>query len=322
MLLFDLDDGSSFGAAVAEALDRPLAPLERRDFEDGEFKLRPLVDPCGADAYVIQSLHGDRRASPQDKLFALLMFVATLREHGAARVTAVVPYLAYARKDRRTKLHDPNSLRYVAQLIEAAGARQVMAVEVHNPAAFENAFRCPAQYLPSLPAMRADVLENCGQAPLAVASPDPGGVKRAQLWHEDLEAAAGRSIGFAFCDKRRSAGLLGGTDLVAGEVRGMSVLLVDDLIATGRTLHRAATALREAGASRVVAYAAHGLFTPEAAVVLQDDAIAEIVVTDAVPWPGQEAAAPWHALRKKVRVVSCAPQVAAAIRRSHEGWRR
>ena len=94
MLLFSLDSDATFAQALAASLGQPLAPHEDRRFEDGEHKLRPLADPRGRDAYVVASLHGGPVDSPQDKLCLLLMFIATLREHGAARVTAVVPYLA------------------------------------------------------------------------------------------------------------------------------------------------------------------------------------------------------------------------------------
>ena len=319
MLIFGLDRERSFGQALADALDRPLSPHEERRFDDGERKLRPLVDPCGADAYVVHALHGEADDSPHDKLCRLLMFVATLRDHGAARVTAVVPYLAYARKDRRTKPQDPVSLRYVAQMFEAVGTAQVIALEVHNPAAFENAFRCPTVHLAAHGAFDA-VANEAGSAPLVVASPDPGGVKRAQLWREALEERLARPVGFALSDKRRSAGLLGGGNLVAGDVEGATVLLVDDLVVSGQTLHRAAVAMRRAGAERVIACAAHGLFDAAAVQALQDDAIDEIVVADGVPRPRDGG--PWHALQRKLRVVSCAPLFADALRRSHAGFRR
>lgn len=322
MLLFDLNEDPTFGKALAAALDVPVAPHELRRFEDGECKQRPLTDPCGADVYLLQSLHGDRAHGPHDRLLRLLMFAATLREHGAARVTAVLPYLAYARKDRRTQGFDPNSLRYVAQLVEAVGVTQVIALEVHNPAAFENAFRCTTQPVASRPAFDPTVLAWAAVDPLAVVSPDPGGVKRAQLWHEALESRVGHPLGFAFCDKRRSGGQLGGTDLVAGKVRGMTAVLVDDLIVSGQTLRRAALALREVGASRVVACAAHGLFSDAACAALGDDAVSEVVVGDGVPWPGPAGSAPWQALRQKVRTASCVQPMAEAVRRSHEGWRR
>lgn len=318
MLLFDLDTDSDFGRRLAADLDESPAPVEVRRFEDGEAKIRPLADPRGDDVYVVQSLHGDDQRTPHDKLVALLMLAATLRDHGADRVTAVVPYLAYARKDRRTKPFDPVASRYVAQLLEAVGVGQVIALEVHNPAAFENAFRCVTRHLEGHLAFDA-LADEYRAEPLVVASPDPGGVKRAQLWREHLVARRGGDVGFAVLDKRRSAGVVSGSTAVVGEVRGATVLLIDDLVATGHTLVRAATALREAGARRVIACAAHGLFVQDADAKLGDPALDRVVVCDSVP-PFRVAAG--SGLHAKLEVATCVPLIAGAIRDSHAAWRR
>lgn len=319
MLLFGLDLQCRVAPALAAALDESLSAHEERRFEDGECKLRPLVDPRGADAYVVASLHGGPQDSPHDKLFRLLMFVAALREHGAARVTAVVPYLAYARKDRRTKPFDPVTLRYVAQLFEAAGLSQLIVLEAHNVAALQNAFRCTTLHLDAHRAFDPGLADLATQAPLAVASPDPGGVKRAQLWRESLAERLARPVGFAMVDKRRSGGLVSSASLVAGDVGGMTVLLFDDLIASGDTMKRAAQALRHAGAREVVACAAHGLFIDPAADALADAAIAQVLVTDSVP-PFRLPAG--GAVSRKLRIVSAVPLFAQAIRECRDSWLR
>ncbi|MEY3445515.1 MAG: hypothetical protein RIR45_270, partial [Pseudomonadota bacterium] len=170
--------------------------------------------------------------SPHDKLCKLLMFIAALRDHGAARVTAVVPYLAYARKDRQTKPFDPVTQRYLAQMFEALGTARLMALEVHNVAAFQNAFRLHTVHLEAHAAFAQIACTLANDRALAVASPDPGGVKRAQLWREALESLLHKPVGFAMVDKRRSAGLVSSENLVAGDVDGTTVLLLDDLIAS------------------------------------------------------------------------------------------
>lgn len=319
MLIFSLDPGCTLAAALAADLDESLAPHEDRAFDDGEHKLRPLVDPRGDDTYVVCSLHGGPRDSPHDQLCKLLMFIATLRDHGAARVTAVVPYLAYTRKDRQTKPFDPLGQRVVAQLFEAVGTDQLITLEVHNVAAFQNAFRCPTIHLPAQAAFDAVVRPLAGDAPLAVASPDPGGVKRALLWRESLAERLGRPVGFAMIDKRRSGGVVSSEDLVAGEVDGMTVLLYDDLIASGTTMLRAATALRRAGAREVIALAAHGLFLPPAAETLADAGISRVVVSDSVP---AFRLTPGNAVARKLQVVSAVPLFARAIRDCHDAWTR
>ncbi len=174
MLLFSLDPECRLAPVLAAALDETLARHEDRRFEDGEHKLRPLVDPRGDDVYVLCSLHGGPHESPHDKLCRLLLFIATLREHGAARVTAVVPYLAYARKDRQTKPFDPVTLRYVAQLFEAVGTDQVIVLEAHNVAAFQNAFRCTTLHLDAHRAFDATVARTGRRRPAGGGFARPG----------------------------------------------------------------------------------------------------------------------------------------------------
>jgi len=311
--LFALEATAELGAAVARALGHHLAPHEERSFEDGEHKSRPLEALAGCDCYVIQSLHGGPDQSANDKLCRLLFFIGALKDAGAGRVTAVAPYLCYSRKDRRTKPFDPVTTRYVAALFEAVGTDALVTLEVHNPAAFENAFRGRSVTIPAA-ALFLDAAMRFRDEPLCVLSPDPGGVKRAELFREALEVKTGRPIGKAFADKHRSAGVVSG-DLLVGDVRDATVILVDDLISTGGTLVRAARAAKQAGARRVIAMAAHGLFMPGAAEALADPAIEQVVVTDAVPpfrLQGCSAAG-------KIEVLACAPLLAEAISRLATG---
>jgi len=311
--LFALAATAGLGGAVAEALGWPLAAHEERGFEDGEHKARPLENVADADCYVIQSLHGGPDESVDDKLCRLLFFIGALKDAGAARVTAVTPYLAYARKDRRTKPFDPVTTRYMAALFEAMGTDRVVTLEVHNPAAFENAFRRRAITLSGAP-LFVTVARRFGGDPICVLSPDPGGVKRAELFREALEADLGHAVGKAFADKHRSAGVVSG-DLLVGDVAGATVLVIDDLISTGGTLLRAARAARAAGAVRVIALTAHGLFMPGAAEALADPALEAVVVTDAVP-PFRLAGS---TVLSKVEVLPCASLFATAIRRLATG---
>ena len=124
--IFALKGSDAIGADIARLLSRSLDAHEEREFEDGEHKARPLAPVCGADVYVIDSLHGDPDRSANDKLCRLLFFIGALKDAGAARVTAVVPYLCYSRKDRRTKTSDPVTTRYVATLFDAIGADVVV----------------------------------------------------------------------------------------------------------------------------------------------------------------------------------------------------
>lgn len=310
--IFAFEATQGLGQAVAGRLGRPLTPLEEREFEDGEHKARPLDTVRGNDVYVIQSLHGGPDQSPNDKLCRLLFFLGTLKTNGAARVTAVLPYLAYARKDRQTKPRDPLTARYTAQLIEAAGADRVVSMEVHNIVAFQNAFRCEAVALDARGVFLERAADLAGSGPVTVASPDPGGVKRAQLFREALEARLGRPVGFAMMEKRRSAGKVTG-NLVAGDFQDARVLVIDDMIASGGTMVRAAHALLERGARDVWALAVHGLFTSGAETALIDPAMAGWIVTDTVP-PFRLS----ETVAGRVETITAAPLLAETIRRLHE----
>jgi ribose-phosphate pyrophosphokinase len=281
-LIFAPQASGEFGRRVAAAAGVSLAPMEEREFEGGEHKTRPLVSVRGADVYVVQSLSGDDRASANDRLCRLLFFIACLKDCGAARVTACVPFLAYGRKDRRTKERDPVTLRYVAQLFEAVGTDHVLALDAHNLAAFENAFRCPVDHMEAAPLMADYLAASTGGAAVSVVSPDIGGAKRAQRLQELLASRLGREVGFAIIDKRRSSGVVSGGDLVVGPVEGRHVVLVDDLISAGTTLMRGAEACRRAGAIRVEALATHGVFEPEAQRLLGPDGPDHLVVTDSI----------------------------------------
>ncbi len=314
--LFALHESDALGTAVAAALGRPMAPHEEREFEDREHKVRPLETVRGADVFVLHGLHSGPDQSPNDKLCRLLFFIGALKDAGAARVTAITPYLCYARKDRRTKPSDPVTTRYVASMFEAVGTDAVVTVDVHNPAAFENAFRCATVALTAAPLFvdYVKAIRGAGNTKLCVVSPDPGGTKRADLLREGLEAALGQPVGKGFADKRRSAGVVSG-DLFVGDVQGATVVIIDDLISTGGTLVRAARAALQAGAARVLALVTHGLFMPGAEAALTDAAIERVAVTDTVPAFRLNA----PAARAKVDILPIAPLLAEAIRRLHAG---
>ncbi|WP_347336353.1 ribose-phosphate diphosphokinase [Bradyrhizobium viridifuturi] len=289
------------------------SPRER-SFEDGEHKARSLDTVAGCDVYVVHSLHGGPDQSPNDKLCRLLFFIGALKDAGATNVTAITPYLCYARKDRRTKANDPVTIRYLASLFEALGTSRIVTLDVHNEAAFENAFRCPSVALTTAPLLIGKIRSIAGDGPISVVSPDLGGGKRADVLREALENALQRPIGKAFVEKHRSSGRVSG-DLFAGEVTDALCVVVDDLISSGGTLVRAAKATRAHGAKNVIACVAHGLFMPGAETALADASIDRIIATDTVP-PFRLAPGPVLA---KLEVISAAPLLAEAIKRLHQG---
>jgi ribose-phosphate pyrophosphokinase len=312
--LFALHESRELAAGIATALSLPLAAHEEREFEDGEHKARPLESVRGRDVYVVQSLYGDDARSVNDKLVRVLFFLGALKDAAAARVTAVLPYLCYARKDRRSKPRDPLSSRYVACLLEAVGVDRVVTLDVHNLAAYENAFRIEAVHLEAKKLFVERFAARVGDSPVAVVSPDVGGVKRADALAESLSRRIGRPVARAFMEKRRSEGIVSG-DALVGAVAGCSAIIVDDLIASGGTIARAVAACAAQGAREIHAAATHGLFAANAAAQLAHPGLRSLVVTDSVPafrlTPG--------AAREKLEIVSCAPLLAEAVRRMHEG---
>ncbi|OGA25175.1 MAG: ribose-phosphate pyrophosphokinase [Betaproteobacteria bacterium RIFCSPLOWO2_02_FULL_67_26] len=312
--LFALHASRAYGERVAGALGVALARHEEREFEDGEHKARPSESVRGRDVYVVHSLYGEAAQSVNDKLVRLLFFLGAVRDAAAGRVTAVVPYLCYARKDRRSQPRDPLSTRYVASLLETAGAECVVTLDVHNLAAYENAFRIRAEHLEARKLLVDDFVPRIGSGPVVVVSPDVGGVKRAERFREALSRRLGREAGSAFLEKYRSAGVVSGAAVV-GDIEGRTAIIVDDLISTGGTIARAVAACRSRGARAVYAAATHGIFVGDAARLVGDPGLERLVITDTVPPFRLDPAL----VRGKMTVLDTAPLFAEAIRRLHTG---
>lgn len=312
IVLFAPAASRDFGQRVGASLGVPLAAAEEREFDGGEHKIRPLVAVRGRSVYVVQSLFGDARASANDRLCRLLFFIGALRDAGARRVIACFPYLAYARKDQRTKSRDPTTSRYVAQLLEAIGTHAVIVLEVHNRAAMDNAFRIESQHLEATRLFARHVGLHDSGLDTVVVSPDIGGVKRARHFKELLESQLGRPVALAFLDKQRSEGIVTGGALV-GEVKGRHVLLIDDLISSGTTLRGAIESCRRAGATRIEVLATHAAFSPAARQLFEPGGPDSIVVTDSV------LLAPSFAAQRSLTVIGVAELFAEAIRRFELG---
>jgi len=314
VVLFALEASRSYGEKIAARLGIPLSKHEERSFDDGEHKTRPLVNVRGRDVYVIQSLYSDDEQSVNDKLCRLLFFVGALKDASAAQVTVVVPYLCYARKDRKTQTRDPVTTRYVASLFEAVGTDRLVTLDVHNLAAFQNAFRCRTDHLEARK-MFVDYLKTTLQEEdLIVLSPDVGGMKRADAFRDALSRALGKAIPTGFMEKQRARGIVSGESLFA-EVKDRTVIIVDDLISTGTTIMRAAKACREKGAQRIYVAASHGVFNTKANEVIADPVFDRVIITDSVP-PFRLRA---DVLRDKLVVLESAALFAGAIERLHKG---
>lgn len=317
-LLFCLNGSRKLGVAVADQLEWPLSAHEEREFESGEHKARPLVEVGGRDVYLLHHLEGEASQPDQatrsanDKLIRTLFFIGALKQAGARSVTAVTPYLPYARKDRRTKSRDPVSMRYVASLFEAMSTDALVTLDIHNLAAFENAFRsCRAENLTAAEIIADAMIGTLGDEPVTIVSPDAGGQKRAEQFRVVLEKKSGRPVGNALLEKHRSGDVVTGS-LFAGNVQGHTAIIIDDMISSGGTIMRAVKTCRKNGAARVFAAATHGLFSKGAHQLFQQDGPDRTFVTDSVT-----IAATVNS--ERLQIISAAPLLADAIARLSNG---
>jgi ribose-phosphate pyrophosphokinase len=312
-LIFAPGTSAAFAAQVTACLGTTLAATEEREFEHGEHKMRPACDVRGRDVYVVHSMHGDQDHSANDKLCRLLFFIGALKDAGAEHVTACVPYLAYARKDRRTRPRDPITTRYVASMFEAVGTDRVVVLDVHNEAALDNAFRIETLRIEAA-ATFAAALTIDSSRPLVVASPDAGGMKRAHQFRRLLEARYSGKVGTAFMEKARADGVVSGETFV-GDVRDAEVIIYDDMIASGTTILRAVAAARKAGAAKVHAAATHAVFTDHARALFAATGPDSVLVSDSVCLDAQFATG----FEARLRVCTVAPLFAEIIRRLATG---
>ncbi len=308
--LFALSESRAFGQAVAAALDTELDDHHERTFTDGEHEVRPEVNVRGRDAFVVQSLYADDTWSVNDKLCRLLFMLGALHDASAKRVTAVIPYLCYQRKDRKTRPRGAVTTRYVAGLFEAVGVDRILTMDVHNLAVLQNAFRARTEHLEAHPLFVHQLDDVVGDAGVVVVSPDEGGVKRAGKFAEGLGAVLGREVPTAFVEKMRKDGGVTGGALV-GAVDDRTAIVVDDLVSTAGTLTQAAASCAAGGAEAVYAVTTHGLFVGEANERIASAPLDSLLVTNTVAPRLTGAAA------DRLRVCNAAPRFAAAIRAIH-----
>jgi len=311
--LFALGASEDFGNKVAQHLDLSLSEHEERQFEDGEHKARPLVNVRGKDVYVIQSLYSDNQQSVNDKLCKLLFFIGSLKDASAKSITAIVPYMAYARKDRQTQPRDPVTSRYIALLFEAVGVDRVVTLDVHNLVAFQNAFRCYTDHLEANKLFinyLSDKIAN--EKKFTVVSPDIGGVKRAEKFRQTLSSRFNIDVGLAYLEKARAKGITKPGRLT-GDVNSSTVIIVDDLISTGSTLLHAAKACKDLGSDKVYAAASHGVFVAGASKLLEAEELEKVIVTDSIP-PFRLAS---DLIERKLIIVPATKLFAEAIKCQH-----
>lgn len=314
MKLFALHSSHELGELIAKDLNIPLSGIEERDFEDGEHKIRPLENVRNQNIFVIHSLYSDQSQTVNDKLCRLLFFIGALKDASAGKVTAVVPYLCYARKDRKTKTRDPVTTKYIAKLFEAVETDAIITMDVHNVQAFQNAFRITSENLEAAKLFADHLAPLLHNEEAVLMSPDFGGIKRVEHFQQILAKRINNELPIVFMEKYRSSGVVSG-EKIGGDVSGKTVIIIDDLISTGGTIARAASACKRAGARKIIAMATHGLFTGKAGEVLQEESLQQIVVTDTVrPFRMEHSFA-----KEKLISLSIAPLLSKAINCMDEG---
>jgi len=287
--------------AIGRYVDVPLGQAEIGRFSDGEVQVEITENVRGGDVFVIQST-----CTPgNDHLMELLLMLDAFKRASARRITAVVPYYGYARQDRKVAPRVPISAKLVADLITTAGASRVLTVDLHA-GQIQGFFDVPVDNVYATPVLLEYLRGRIGRREVTVISPDAGGVERARAFAKRLDA------NLAIIDKRRARPNEVAEMQIIGEVDGRVAVIVDDMVDTAGTLAAAAEAVRGAGAPLVLACATHPVLSGNAIPRLAKSSIDELIVTDTIPLR------PEATKLAKLHVLSVAPLLGEAIRRTHE----
>ena len=283
--------------AISGQLEIPMGEMTVTRFKDGEYDVKIAESVRGNDVFLIQPT-----CQPvSENLIQLFIILDALHRASAARITAVIPYYGYARKEKKTAPRDPISAKLMANIITLAGASRIIALDLHADA-IQGFFDIPFDHLTALKLISEHIRQR-HLRDVVVVSPDVGGTRRARAVAKMLEAP------FAIVDKRRPRDDVTEVLNVIGDVEGMNAVVIDDLISTGSTLVGVANALIAAGARSVDVLATHGVLSDGAVERLAAAPIDQIVVTDSIPIAEQN---------DKLHVLSVAPLLAEGIRRVHE----
>ena len=285
---------------IAEHLDLPLGGARLHRFPDSEVSFQIDENIRGTDVFIVQPT-----CSPVDEhIMEMCVMIDAFRRSSASRITAVIPYYGYARQDRKDKPRVPISAKLVANLLSAAGANRVLTMDLHK-AQIQAFFDIPVDHLFAAPVM-IEYLARQNFGPVTIVSPDAGGAERARAYAKRIDAE------LAIIDKRRGASGEAEVMNVVGDVSGRVCIIADDIIDTAGTIQKAAQALIENGASRVLASAVHGVLSGPAIGRIDAAPIDKLIVTNTIPLNGDKAAC------GKIVVLSVARLLAQAIRSIHE----
>lgn len=268
-------------------------------FSDGEIRAEVEESVRGADAFIIQPT-----STPvNEHLMELLIMVDALRRASARRITAVMPYYGYARQDRKTRARAPITAKLVANIITASGCRRMITMDLHA-GQIQGFFDIPVDHLPGVPIL-AEYFHQTLKKDVVVVSPDIGGVTRAR----DLAERIGAPL--AIIDKRRPEPNVAEVTNIIGNIKGKSVIMIDDIIDTAGTITKGATALMERGAREIYVCCTHAVLSGPSIQRLEESVIKEVVITNTIPLPPEK-------MIDKIKVLSVAPLLGEAIIRIHE----
>ena len=286
---------------IADVIGLSLGRACLKRFSDGEVSFQIDENIRGTDVFVVQPT-----STPVDEnIVELCVMIDAFRRSSAARITAVIPYYGYARQDRKDKPRVPISAKLVANLLGAAGANRVLTMDLHK-AQIQGFFDIPVDHLFALPVFIDYLTQLDEKSAVTIVSPDAGGVERARAYAKRLDAD------LAIIDKRRSEDGRAEVMHVVGEVKDRICVIQDDIVDTAGTLQQASQALRDNGASRVIACAVHGVLSGPALQRIEESALERLVVTNTIPLrPELEKSS-------KIQVLSVAELLGRAIQSIHQ----
>lgn len=298
LMVFSGNANPKLALSVTQHLNIPLGRATVNRFSDGEVAVEINENVRGQDVFVLQSTC----APTNDNLMELMIMVDALRRASARRITAAIPYYGYARQDRRPRsARVAISAKVVANMLQSVGVDRVLTMDLHADQ-IQGFFDIPVDNIYSTPVLLNDIFAH--QYPnLMVVSPDVGGVVRARAMAKALD------VDLAIIDKRRPRANVAEIMNIIGEVKGRTCVITDDIVDTAGTLCNAASALKERGAVRVLAYAAHPVLSGNAVDRITNSPLDELVITDTIPLRPEAEACP------KIRQLSCAALIGETISR-------
>ncbi len=298
LMVFTGNANPKLAQKVAQRLNIQLGKATVAKFSDGEVMVELLENVRGKDVFILQSTC----APTNDTLMELLIMADALRRSSAARITAAMPYFGYARQDRRPRsARVAISAKVVANMLVSSGVNRLLTMDLHADQ-IQGFFDIPVDNVYATPILLGDLWKH-GYKNLVVVSPDVGGVVRARAIAKRLESD------LAIIDKRRPRPNVATVMNIIGDVNGRTCVIMDDMVDTANTLCEAARALKEQGATRVIAYCTHPVLSGPAVSRIENSVIDELVVTDTIPLKPEAEAC------KKIRQISVAELMAETMRR-------